>query len=282
MDDARLIPIGRFALLTGLPLSTLRFYDQQGLLQPLRVDPHSRYRLYGLEQLDVAVAIRVLREIDVPLSEIKAVLDNGPEEVERLLRRHRLRILQRQSELERTVSRLDGLLAGGRFVLGHDVEVLELRPLRVVSRRSAAKAADIDATIADLLNALRDCIGTYAALPESPREIVLYHDILRRDGLVEVEVCLPLSAGSAATKDSWELPGGMAARTVHYGPWDDIFLAYAGLFSWILRAGYETRGPLREVYTIDERDTPTPVQYVTELTWLVAGSGRALGAGRIP
>jgi len=27
-------------------------------------------------------------------------------------------------------------------------------------------------------------------------------------------------------------------------------------------------GPLREVYTTDDRDTPSPSEYVTELTWL--------------
>jgi effector-binding domain-containing protein len=37
----------------------------------------------------------------------------------------------------------------------------------------------------------------------------------------------------------------------------------------IAREGYEVRGPVREAYLVDERDTDDPEQYVTEITWPV-------------
>ena len=33
------------------------------------------------------------------------------------------------------------------------------------------------------------------------------------------------------------------------------------------RKGYETCGPVREAYLIDERDTDDPGSYMTEITW---------------
>ncbi|MGZ4132753.1 MAG: MerR family transcriptional regulator [Actinomycetota bacterium] len=62
-----LMPIGRFARLTGLTVKALRHYDAQGLLHPSTVDPGSGYRLYGTDQLETGRLIRRLRDLDVPL-----------------------------------------------------------------------------------------------------------------------------------------------------------------------------------------------------------------------
>jgi DNA-binding transcriptional MerR regulator len=270
VSATRLISIGRFSLLTAIPVSTLRFYDRRGLLPPLRIDPETHYRSYGLEQLDVAIAIRVLRELNVPVEEIRAILESSPEEIHSVLEHHRLRTMQRMADMERTVQRLDRLLSPGGTILGHPVQIIEARPLRVVSRRTATSRAALDGTIEGLMVTLCDSLGICNPPHGVDREIVLYHDILRRDGVLDIEVCMPLPEGCDNVEGSWELPGGTAACTVHPGPWEDVYLTYTALFSWILRAGHDVSGPLREVYTTDDRDTPDSSQYVTELTWLLA------------
>ena len=58
-------------------------------------------------------------------------------------------------------------------------------------------------------------------------------------------------------------------RTIYRGPWDDIWQAYSLLLARIAREGYEVRGPVREAYLVDERDTEDPQRYVTEITWPV-------------
>ena len=69
-----LIPIGRFARLTGLSIGALRHYDELDLLRPIDVDRFTGYRRYAPEQVDVARAISRLRDLEVPLEEIRAVL----------------------------------------------------------------------------------------------------------------------------------------------------------------------------------------------------------------
>jgi DNA-binding transcriptional MerR regulator len=71
-DD--LIPIGRFARLSGLSIGALRHYDELDLLRPADVDPLTGYRRYRAEQLDVARTIGRLRDLEVPIEEIRAVL----------------------------------------------------------------------------------------------------------------------------------------------------------------------------------------------------------------
>jgi DNA-binding transcriptional MerR regulator len=70
----RLIPIGRFARLTGLSVGALRHYDEVDLLRPIDVDRFTGYRRYSADQVDIARAIARLRDLEVPLEEIRAVL----------------------------------------------------------------------------------------------------------------------------------------------------------------------------------------------------------------
>src|SRR5512141_910242 len=73
-DDPDLIPIGRFARLTGLSIGALRHYDELDLLRPIEVDRFTGYRRYAEDQVDIGRAIARLRDLEVPLEEIRAVL----------------------------------------------------------------------------------------------------------------------------------------------------------------------------------------------------------------
>jgi DNA-binding transcriptional MerR regulator len=69
--------IGEFARLSRLSRlspKALRLYDELGLLPPARVDPDSGYRWYARGQVDQARLVASLRQIGVPLAQIKAFL----------------------------------------------------------------------------------------------------------------------------------------------------------------------------------------------------------------
>ncbi len=70
-----LILIGRFAQLTQLTIKALRLYDERGLLRPAVVDFRSGFRYYSLDQVAIAERIRLLRSLEMPLEEIRAVLE---------------------------------------------------------------------------------------------------------------------------------------------------------------------------------------------------------------
>lgn len=102
MDD--LIPIGRFARLAGLTVGALRHYDELDLLRPAETDRWTGYRRYRTEQLETARAIARLRDLEVPLDEIRAVFaSDGQEEQTRLLAAHRARIEARTVRLQRVL-----------------------------------------------------------------------------------------------------------------------------------------------------------------------------------
>jgi len=70
--------IGEFARDSRLSAKALRLYDELGLLPPARVDEDSGYRFYKPGQLKQARLIASLRQLQVPLAEIKAILALEP------------------------------------------------------------------------------------------------------------------------------------------------------------------------------------------------------------
>lgn len=69
----RKLTIGALAERTGVPVRTLRFYSDEGLLPPL-LRSHSGYRMYGEEHAVRVDLIRTLRDAGVGLEEIAKVL----------------------------------------------------------------------------------------------------------------------------------------------------------------------------------------------------------------
>lgn len=99
-----LIPIGRFARLSGLSIGALRHYDDLDLLRPADVDRFTGYRRYRVEQLDVARTIGRLRDLEVPIDEIREVLgtdDAG--ERRRRISAHERRLQARLDRLVRVL-----------------------------------------------------------------------------------------------------------------------------------------------------------------------------------
>src|ERR1700729_59669 len=70
--------IGEFARRSRLSAKALRLYDELRLLPPARVDEDSGYRFYEPCQLKQARLIAALRQLRVPLAEIKAILALEP------------------------------------------------------------------------------------------------------------------------------------------------------------------------------------------------------------
>lgn len=134
MDDD-LLSIGRFARLTGLSVGALRHYDELDVLRPADIDRFTGYRRYRRAQLETARTIARLRDLEVPLEEIRDVLAmDDPAEQRRRLAVHRARIVARSDRLTRL------LHVVGRMTDGKDPIVTN-----TVSDPTAATSVELDA-----------------------------------------------------------------------------------------------------------------------------------------
>jgi DNA-binding transcriptional MerR regulator len=119
-DEVReLLSIGRFARLSGLSIGALRHYDELRLLHPAVVDPDTGYRRYVRSQLPVARAIARLRDLEVPLGEIRELLGtDDPAERARRIAVHRARIEARVNRLVRVLHVVRQLSDGKEPIMG--------------------------------------------------------------------------------------------------------------------------------------------------------------------
>lgn len=71
--EKRLRSIGEVSELTGVPVKTIRYYADIGLLPPAAVTG-ARYRLYGAEEIWRLGLIRTLRHLDFSIKEIRRII----------------------------------------------------------------------------------------------------------------------------------------------------------------------------------------------------------------
>ena len=67
---------GEFAAIHGMSKQTLLFYDKIGLIKPAYVDENNRYRYYSAKQMEVLDTISMLKEVGMPLAEIREYMDD--------------------------------------------------------------------------------------------------------------------------------------------------------------------------------------------------------------
>lgn len=97
--------IGYVARMTGVTARTLRHYDEIGLLRPSRVSSNG-YRWYGRHELHRLQRILLLRDLQLPLADIQALLDDGTDEVT-FLRDHRERLRAERARLDQVIDTVD-------------------------------------------------------------------------------------------------------------------------------------------------------------------------------
>ena len=72
-----MLKIGEFSRLSQIAVSTLRYYDDIGLLRPVEVDGFTGYRYYSAEQLPKLNRITVLKDLGLSLTEIVQLSAEG-------------------------------------------------------------------------------------------------------------------------------------------------------------------------------------------------------------
>lgn len=88
--------------LTGLSIRTLRYYDEIGLLKPTAFT-QSGYRLYDDKAVEKLQEIMFLKELELPLTDIKKIMDDPSYDKEQAL-------AAQKSLLERKRNRLNGII----------------------------------------------------------------------------------------------------------------------------------------------------------------------------
>ena len=101
--------------LTGISVRTLHYYDEIGLLKPTDKS-EAGYRLYDDKALETLRSILFFREFDIPLKEIKTVMENPALERNQILQMQRKMLVAKKERMERLIDSIDRILKGDNKV----------------------------------------------------------------------------------------------------------------------------------------------------------------------
>lgn len=97
--------------LTGISVRTLHYYDEIGLLTPTEKSD-AGYRLYDEKALETLQQILFFREFEIPLKEIKALMEDATLEKNDILQMQRKMLLAKKERLEHLIADIDNILKG--------------------------------------------------------------------------------------------------------------------------------------------------------------------------
>ncbi len=274
-----LVPIGHFAKTTGLTRSTLRFYDEVGLLRPAQVDPETGYRYYRREQTVQAEQIRLLRALEVPLNDIQCVFDaESPATLHDLIARQRRSVEERIAKYREALVTLDALQTCEIFP--YQVKAKEVSAQPYIYLREETSLAKIGGARKRAFEKIEEVLrerGLGLAVP--PFLLPLGGDCERHldwsdaspwrftvDFCVPTEDLLEPPAPFAAAL----LPAATLAYTLHIGPYEPLHLASRTVRAWALEAG-RGLGQKREVYFVGHGETNDTSRFRTEVQYVLQG-----------
>lgn len=97
--------------LTGISVRTLHYYDEIGLLAPSDKS-EAGYRLYDDKALETLQQILFFREFDIPLKEIKNVMETPSLDRNQILKMQRKMLEAKKERMERLIASIDKILKG--------------------------------------------------------------------------------------------------------------------------------------------------------------------------
>lgn len=268
MDKKTLFPIGEVSKLFHISISSLRHYENIGLLTPEYIAPESGYRYYGPSQFEVLNTIRYLRALDMPLSQIEDFLQNRDiGRIEEKLRQQKEAVLQKQRELKRIERKIDHRLSWLRDA--------QLTPLDTVSlvQLPACRIVWVEAPLK--IDGFQDMEAPIRKLDQSDAEAVVF---LGKVGLgISAEhlrsaqtdrydgIFLTLDEEDVYTGETLPLPEAFCVRLRFRGSHTEAQAQYQKLLGYIQKHQMEITGFSREVTLIDYGVTGDPEKFVTEI-----------------
>lgn len=270
---------GEFARLAQVSKRLLRYYDEIGLLKPIRTDNDTGYRYYSAEQLPDLNRILALKELGLSLEQIQRVLRDrvSVDEMEGMLLLKKAEIEQQlQSEIQR-IRNIESRLASIRNTEAN-------QPLDVVIKQLPAQPVLSVRAVIDTFEAGLGIFGQImAALPQTSAKglfFAIWHSGGPYERGSDIEMGCMTEANSKALApirlhddlqlQLAELPAVSTMATfVVKGSIENMHSGYGAIGTWAEVNGYRFAGAPREIFlqmslAADGGDNLIEIQYPLE------------------
>lgn len=240
--------IGEFSRITSLTIKSLRLYHEKEILIPSEIDEFTQYRYYDEANYQTALSIKILREFDFTLAEIKEILDECDDESS-LLEQLQSKFSQIQSkiiiykEISNSLENVIVMEKENKMKVeeSFEIEEKEVKTILIAGYKMNGKYSDIGKGF----SLLSKRFGRHI----NGKPLGLYYDGEYTEDEANFEACFPIRKGSEGEGISVrELTGGKCFVLIHKGPYDNLTESYIKLFTYVNEKGFTKKLPTREVY----------------------------------
>ncbi len=252
--------IGEFSTIAQVSGRQLRYYDQLGLLEPVRIDPETGYRYYSAGQLPRLNRILALKELGLTLDQIGRFLDDdvSAEEIRGMLKMKKEEIEQAMRDalahfryIESRISQIENRGA----LHDYDVVVKSIPAQRYLALRTTVspQLGEARQLLLEMQRVLPEHVGSRAL---GLGTIILHADVWE-DEAVDMEIGFILNSEKdyrikitgEHVMAVRELPAiEKVATTLHVGLPREVHRSYSEIARWAETNGYRFAGPGRKVF----------------------------------
>lgn len=268
MDRKGLFSIGEVSKLFHISVSSLRHYENVGLLPPEYTSPDTGYRYYGPEQFEVLNTIRYLRALDMPLAEIEDFLKNKDiSNIEEKLMQQKKIVLEKQLELKRMEQKINhrlNVLSEAQNTPLDTVTLVQLPASRIVWVEAPLKieeSQDMEAPIRKLDRSKAEAVVFLGKVGLGiSSEHLQNSEYKKYDGIF-----LILDDEDIYDGETMPVAESLCVRLCFRGSHAEAPGQYKKLLDYIKKHQMQIVGFSREITLIDYGITNDPEKFVTEI-----------------
>lgn len=259
--------IGEVAKICNLPIRTLHYYDEIGLIKPSKVDDNSKYRYYSPKQIPTILIVKSYRTAGFTLEQIKKLLSTDDIHYIHSMAESQCTIIdQKIYELTLVKERLQLYASQNKQGTPSDNNIqLKEFPCTYVAYkryRSPCTKENFYLRYAELCKMIEinhlHIVGTMMAVYYETYEHPNYENM-------DFEVCVRVAEQEARDGIVRKSDGLLALSAIHYGSYETIPKTCSKMFDWMNENNYIPYGPYTENYIVDISSTLSEENYVTEL-----------------
>lgn len=243
--------IGEFSRLTQVSIRMLRYYDENGLLKPAKIDQATNYRLYSTDQIPILNKIIFLRDLGFSSSDIAIALKSWDNDfITKQLDQKRLEIKDRIKLEQEKLVKIDMAkrdIKQEKIEINYNVSIKAIPSYQVFSLRKVVPSYYSEGKLWKEMTAF----AMKHNISLSSDTFTIYHDADYRETNVDIEICAPVEQmgvdiGGFTYRETEPVP--YMASTMVYGHFENIAGAYLALAKWLqAHSQYKMGGQSRQI-----------------------------------
>ncbi|MCJ7855212.1 MerR family transcriptional regulator [Lachnospiraceae bacterium NSJ-143] len=264
----KLYTIGDISDICGVPVKTLRYYDEIKLLVPKRRDSETNYRYYTEEQMLILHNIRKLKNYGFSLDEVHSlVYEKGIDSLKESLNLRLSDIHEKIESLQELYNEIENSI--GKIELSSadkGITVEEIPERGIIYTRRVEKDFKSDSIpvcrwfeIFELIrkNRLKAESSILATYHNAPLE-----QFLKSECDLEIGIAVKESPDFPFFK---RVPSFKAVTTLHRGPLSGIVNTYVKTIKWANDNSCEINGHITEEFLMSPTDVKDESEYLTKI-----------------